>query len=41
MPAAAPVPPRNSGGIAQKTLMTDRCPICDSVKLRTSSQMLC
>ena len=35
MPAAAAVPPRKIGGMAQKTLITDRCPTCDSAKLRT------
>ena len=40
MPAAAAVPPRKIGGIAQNTLTTDRWPICDSVKLSTSSTML-
>ena len=32
--------PEEDRGMAQKTLITERCPICDSVKLRTSSQML-
>ena len=36
MPAAAAVPPRKIGGIDQNTLITERWPICDSVKLSTS-----
>ena len=41
MPAAAALPPRNCGGSAQKTPTSDRCAICESVKLRTRSAMLC
>jgi hypothetical protein len=35
MPAAAAVPPRKIGGMAQNTLITDRWPTCDSAKLST------
>lgn len=41
MPAAAALPPRNCGGSAQKTPTSDRCAICESVKLSTRSAMLC
>ena len=40
MPAAAAVPPRKIGGMAQNTLSSERCPSWHSVKLNTSIHTL-